>query len=121
MRKLALSAAACFLFAMPATAQAGGSKPTGGSGGHEGHGSTCEKKSSHTAMCGDNSIQIVSFVRIDLRGLGHGVYGGRIFYRVSVNGRRAVRNTQVHLFRTCYGNVRGGIAAGLNRIPYTPI
>jgi hypothetical protein len=40
---------------------------------------------------------------------------------VSVNGHRAVRNTQVHLFRTCYGNVRGGIAAGLNRIPYTPI
>jgi hypothetical protein len=61
------------------------------------------------------------FVRIDLRGLSKGVYGGRIFYMVSVNGHRAVRNTQVHLFRTCYGNVRGGIAAGLNRIPYTPI
>lgn len=60
-------------------------------------------------------------VRIDLRGLPRGVYGGRIFYRASVNGRAFRRLTEVHLFRTCYGNPKGGQPTGLNRFPFTRI
>jgi hypothetical protein len=40
---------------------------------------------------------------------------------VSVKGHHFVRKTQVHMFRTCYGNIRGGIATGLNLTPYTQI
>jgi hypothetical protein len=52
-----------------------------------------------------------------MRGLHRGIYVARVRYRVSVNGGRFVRNTHVHYFRTCYGNVRGGIPEGPNRFP----
>ena len=50
-----------------------------------------------------------------MTGLPRGIYVARVRYRVSRNGGRFVRNTHVHYFRTCYFNVRGGIAEGPNR------
>jgi hypothetical protein len=56
-------------------------------------------------------------VRIDMRGLNRGIYTARAVYRISVRGGAVRRGTQVHHFRPCYGNPKGGGPEGPNRFP----
>jgi hypothetical protein len=56
-------------------------------------------------------------VRIDMRGLHRGTYTARANYRISVRGGAVRRGTNVHYFRPCYGNPKGGGPEGMNRFP----
>jgi hypothetical protein len=56
-------------------------------------------------------------VTINLSGLPRGVYAAQVSYQVSVRGRAFRSGRNVSMRRACYGNVRGGIATGLNRFP----
>ncbi len=54
---------------------------------------------------------------IDMRGLPAGVFVARIRYSVSGRAGAFRRGTNVHWWRTCLGNPKGGGPEGLNRFP----
>lgn len=59
-------------------------------------------------------------VEIDMTGLPKGIYVARVRFRIDTgNGRGFHRSTRVHLFRTCVGNIKGGLGEGPNRLPIT--
>jgi hypothetical protein len=62
----------------------------------------------------------VYFARIDMSGLRHGIYTGRVRY-VITNRATGVshRWTKVHHWRTCYGNPKGGGSQGHNAFTTT--
>ena len=61
--------------------------------------------------------RIQYIITINLSGLPRGVYAAQVSYQVSVRGGAFRRGRNVSIRRACYGNVRGGIATGLNRFP----
>lgn len=58
-------------------------------------------------------------VRINMRGLPHGIYVARARYSVSKNGAAFKRTQRVHYYRACYGNPKGGGITGPNRFSVT--
>lgn len=60
-------------------------------------------------------------VRVPLVGLRHGVYSVKVVYERSIRGGPLRHSTRNHLYRTCYGNPKGGRLPGLNRLSYTAI
>lgn len=59
----------------------------------------------------------VFIARIDMRGLPQGLFVGRVRYDVSNRGRPFRRGTNIHYWRTCLGNPKGGGKEGPNRFP----
>jgi hypothetical protein len=60
-------------------------------------------------------------VTINMRGLRHGIYTGRVRYRLTrLSTGSSRRWTKVHHWRVCYGhNPEGGLPEGHNQFPLT--
>jgi hypothetical protein len=60
-------------------------------------------------------------VRVPLKGLHRGVYAVKVVYFRTIRGGPLRIDTRNHLYRTCYGNPKGGRLPGLNRLSFSTI